>query len=141
MAITALKDSARGILAVSLVPASVAGGVWAALWAIDSGLAPEMVVFPISLASLLLVAVMERVLPYRRDWNRSHHSPDRREADTNFGNVYIFWDAVFGTRYLPGDRKPPRRVGIDGLDAFPRGFFAQWLSPFRWEQIKRDSSA
>lgn len=305
MAITALKDSARGILAVSLVPASVAGGVWAALWAIDSGFAPEMVVFPISLAILLLVAIMERVLPYRRDWNRSHgdlrtdalyyltqiviggllapvlwmltidvggwlsaqaggslwpshwpvlaqvllatvvreffdywahrsmhhynwlwrmhathhsaervywlnatrahpgeiayrfcfvwvlplallgvpeyvlalttvaaviadafqhaniairlgplswifsigdlhrwhHSADRSEADTNFGNVYIFWDAVFGTRYLPSDRKPPRRVGIDGLDAFPRGFFAQWLSPFRWEQIKRDSSA
>jgi len=300
----AIKDRARAILAVSLVPAAVTGGVGAALWAINSGISPEMVVFPISLGSLLLVVIMERVLPYRRDWNRSHgdlrtdalyyltqiiiggllapvmwmltiiiggwlsarvgaplwpshwpvlaqvllasvvreffdywahrsmhhyhwlwrihathhsaervywlnatrahpleiayrfcfvwvlplallgvpanvlalatvaavvvdafqhaniairlgplswlfsigdlhrwhHSRDRHEADTNFGNVYIFWDVIFGTRYLPGDRGAPEQVGIAGLDAFPHGFFAQWLSPFRWAQIKRDSS-
>ncbi len=299
-----MLELARTVLAVSLVPVSVAGGVGAVLWAMDSGVAPEMVVFPISLASLLLVAIMERILPYRRDWNRSHgdlrtdalyyvtqifvggllapvlgiltiiiggwlsasfggslwpvhwpifaqvvlasvvreffdywahrsmhhydwlwrlhathhsaqrvywlnatrahpgeiayrfcivwvlplavlgvpehvlalttvaaivadvfqhaniairlgplswifsignlhrwhHSRDRHEANTNYGNVYIFWDAIFGTRYLPSDREPPGQVGIEGLDAFPSGFFAQWLSPFRWAQIKRDSS-
>jgi hypothetical protein len=42
----------RAAIAVSLVPASVIGGVWAALWAMDSGIDPVMVVFPISLASL-----------------------------------------------------------------------------------------
>lgn len=305
MSTKGLLDGARAVLAVSLVPASVAGGVIAALWAMGSGVEPVMVVFPISLASLLLVAVMERILPYRRDWNRSHgdlrtdalyyltqivvgglltpvlgtltiiiggwlsarvggslwptqwpilaqvllatvvreffdywahrsmhhydwlwrvhathhsaprvywlnatrahpveiayrfclvwvlplailgvsqdvlalatvaavvadafqhaniairlgplswifsigdlhrwhHSRDRHEADTNYGNVYIFWDAIFGTRYLPADRQPPAEVGIAGLDAFPQGFFAQWLSPFRWNQIRRDSVA
>ena len=40
---------------------SIIGGVLAALWAINSGIDPVMVVFPISLASLVLVAVMERV--------------------------------------------------------------------------------
>ncbi len=294
----------RLLLGASLLPASVAGGVYAAWKAIQSGIAPEMTVFPISIASLVLVAVMERILPYRREWNRSqgdlltdslyfltqivvgglmapllgvltiliggwlsdqfgsalwpvhwpvlaqvllasvvreffdywahramhqygwlwrlhathhsakrvywlnairahpgeiafrfslvwvlplavlgvpkdvlalatvaavvadafqhaniairlgplswifsvgdlhrwHHSRERAEADSNYGNVYIFWDVVFGTRYLPGDREPPARVGISGLEAFPDGFFAQWLSPFRWARIKLESS-
>ena len=73
------------------------------------------------------------------DVHRWHHSRDRAEADSNYGNVYIFWDAVFGTRYLPADREAPTAVGIAGLDAFPRGFFAQWLSPFRWKRIERES--
>jgi len=71
------------------------------------------------------------------DVHRWHHSRTRAEADSNYGNVYIFWDTLFGTRYLPKDREPPTDVGIDGLDAFPRGFFAQWLSPFRWSRIAR----
>jgi hypothetical protein len=48
-------------------------------------------------------------------------------------------DTIFGTRYLPKDREPPEKVGIAGLDAFPRGFFAQWISPFRWATINHDS--
>ena len=72
MTVTTILSGIRTTIAVLLVPASVAGGVWAALWAMDSGIDPVMVVFPISLASLLLVAVMERILPYRREWNRSH---------------------------------------------------------------------
>ncbi len=51
----------------------------------------------------------------------------------------MFWDAIFGTRYLPADREPPTDVGLDELDAFPEGFFAQWLSPFRWERIEARS--
>jgi len=304
-AVAALLKGVRAILAVSLVPASVAGAVGAALWAINSGIDPVMVVVPISFGVLLFVAIMERILPYRREWNRSHgdirtdalyyitqifvgallapvfgmlaviiggwlsakaghslwpahwpilaqvvlasivreffdywahrsmhhfdwlwrlhathhsatrvywlnamrahpgevayrfffawvlplsqlgastdvlalttvaavvadafqhaniairlgplnwvysignlhrwhHSRDRHEADANYGNVYIFWDIVFGTRYLPDDREPPEQVGIAGLDAFPRGFFAQLISPFRWARIQRDSAS
>jgi len=289
---------------VSLLPVSVVGGVYACWRAMASGIDPEMTVFPISLASLLLVAVMERIVPYRREWNRSHgdlrtdslyfftqiivgglmapllgvltimiggwlserlggslwpvqwpvwaqvvlasvvreffdywahrsmhrfdwlwrlhathhsaprvywlnatrahpgeiayrfslvwvlplavlgvpkdvlalatvaaivadafqhaniairlgplswifsvgdlhrwhHSRERSEADSNYGNVYIFWDAVFGTRFLPKDRQPPAEVGIAGLEAFPSSFFAQWITPFRWARLKRESS-
>lgn len=74
------------------------------------------------------------------DLHRWHHSRERRESDTNYGNVYIFWDVVFGTRYLPKDRTPPGDVGFGGMDTFPTGFFAQLLSPFRWAEIRRDSS-
>ena len=75
------------------------------------------------------------------DAHRWHHSRVRHEADSNYGNVYLFWDAIFGTRYLPADREPPTAVGIEGLEAFPRRFFAQWVSPFRWETIRRESAA
>jgi sterol desaturase/sphingolipid hydroxylase (fatty acid hydroxylase superfamily) len=74
------------------------------------------------------------------DLHRWHHSRTREEADSNYGNVYIFWDAIFGTRYLPADLEAPSEVGIEGLDAFPRGFFAQWLSPFRWSKIEHESA-
>lgn len=69
------------------------------------------------------------------DAHRWHHSRARGEADANYGNVYLIWDAVFGTRYLPADREAPTEVGIEGLDAFPKGFVGQWLSPFRWSRI------
>ena len=303
MKIAAFLSGVQMVLAVSLVPASVAGGVGSLLWAMKAGIDPEMAIFPISLATLLLVAVMERILPYQREWNRSHgdlrtdslyflteivvgglmapllgmltiiiggwlsaqfggslwpahwpilaqvllatvireffdywahrsmhhyhwlwrlhathhsaqrvywlnatrahpgeivyrfcvvwvlplallgvpkdvlalttvaaivadafqhaniairlgplswiysignlhrwhHSCDRREADTNYGNAYIFWDVIFGTRYLPADREPPEKVGLAGMEAFPKGFFAQWISPFRWARIQRES--
>ncbi|MBI3433977.1 MAG: sterol desaturase family protein, partial [Proteobacteria bacterium] len=29
--------------------------------------------------------------------HRLHHSPDRVETDSNFGNVFTFWDRLFGT--------------------------------------------
>ena len=56
-----MVSAARTVIAISLVPTSIIGGVLAALWAINSGIDPVMVVFPISLASLVLVAVMEWV--------------------------------------------------------------------------------
>lgn len=305
MNIATILANVRAVLAVSLVPFSVAGGVGALLWAMNAGIDPEMAIFPLTLANLVLVAVIERILPYRREWNRSHgdlrtdslyflteivvgglmapllgvltiiiggwlsanmggslwpahwpilvqvllatvvreffdywahrsmhhyhwlwrlhathhsaqrvywlnatrahpgeivyrfcfvwvlplallgvpkdvlalatvaavladayqhaniairlgplswiysignlhrwhHSRDRHEADTNYGNAYIFWDTIFGTRFLPKDREPPEQVGIEGLEAFPKGFFAQWISPFRWARIRRDSAS
>jgi len=305
MNIATILANVRAVLAVSLVPFSVAGGISALLWAMNAGIDPELAIFPITLANLVLVAVMERILPYRREWNRSHgdlrtdslyflteivvgglmapllgvltiiiggwlsanmggslwpahwpilaqvllatvvreffdywahrsmhhyhwlwrlhathhsaqrvywlnatrahpgeivyrfcfvwvlplallgvpkdvlalatvaavladayqhaniairlgplswiysignlhrwhHSRDRHEADTNYGNAYIFWDTIFGTRFLPKDCEPPEQVGIEGLEAFPKGFFAQWISPFRWARIRRDSAS
>jgi sterol desaturase/sphingolipid hydroxylase (fatty acid hydroxylase superfamily) len=69
------------------------------------------------------------------DLHRWHHSRLRAEADCNYGNNFIFWDAVFGTRFLPRDRPPPAEVGIEGLEAFPKGLIAQILSPFRWQRM------
>ena len=44
--------------------------------------------------------------------HRWHHSPQQRETDTNFGEVTVVWDHVFGTYYNPA-RRPRRDVGVD----------------------------
>jgi sterol desaturase/sphingolipid hydroxylase (fatty acid hydroxylase superfamily) len=72
--------------------------------------------------------------------HRWHHARARAEADCNYGNNFIFWDAVFGTRYLPASRRAPEEVGIEGLDAFPAGVVAQVLAPLRWDRIRRESA-
>lgn len=43
--------------------------------------------------------------------HRWHHSPHRRETDTNFGEATIIWDRLFGTYFHPGSA-PPRNVGL-----------------------------
>jgi sterol desaturase/sphingolipid hydroxylase (fatty acid hydroxylase superfamily) len=70
--------------------------------------------------------------------HRWHHSRDVSEANSNYGDNFIFWDTVFGTRYMPA-HEPPTRLGIEGLDAFPRGFLPQLVAPFRWRRIERSS--
>ena len=45
------------------------------------------------------------------------------------------WDVVFGTRYLPADREPPRVVGIEGMPGFPRAWWPQILVPLRWRAV------
>ena len=59
VAIAALLSGAHALLAVSLVPASVAGVVVVALFVMDTGVEPEMIVVPTTLAALVLVAVIE----------------------------------------------------------------------------------
>jgi len=62
------------------------------------------------------------------DLHRWHHSRAARESNTNYGNNLIVWDLVFGTWFLPGDR----RVGELGLmnPNYPMGFLAQMTTPF-----------
>jgi sterol desaturase/sphingolipid hydroxylase (fatty acid hydroxylase superfamily) len=72
--------------------------------------------------------------------HRWHHSPLVRESNTNYGQTLILWDIVFGTRFLPSDRKPPEEVGLPDLSTFPMTWWAQMGSPWRWAQIKRESA-
>ena len=71
--------------------------------------------------------------------HRWHHSAVQEEADHNFGDTFIFWDALFGTRYLPKDRGAPEVVGIEGLTAYPTTWWGQMAAPFRYGAIKRES--
>jgi sterol desaturase/sphingolipid hydroxylase (fatty acid hydroxylase superfamily) len=68
--------------------------------------------------------------------HRWHHSKTLREANTNYGQNLIVWDVVFGTRFLPSDREPPREIGIADLPGYPMTWLAQELAPLRWSAIK-----
>lgn len=73
--------------------------------------------------------------------HRWHHSTVIAEANRNYGNNFIFWDAVFGTRFFPSDRHCPNELGIGGLGAFPRTLAGQLAAPFRWSRIAGGSAA
>ena len=72
--------------------------------------------------------------------HRWHHSRTLEEANNNYGQNLIVWDIVFGTRFLPADREPPEEIGIAAMPGFPMRFWAQQLSPFRWQRVKRESA-
>ncbi len=64
------------------------------------------------------------------DLHRWHHSEVMHESCTNYGSNLIFWDVVFGTRFLPEGREI-RSVGLgEGGDTFPTTFWGHLLSPF-----------
>ena len=71
--------------------------------------------------------------------HRWHHSPVVAEANHNYGGNLIFWDWVFGTRWLPDDREPPVRTGIDALPRFPRTYRGLLMAPFRWSRLVAES--
>ena len=71
--------------------------------------------------------------------HRWHHSRRVEESNTNFGQNLIIWDIVFGTRFLPADREPPRDIGIAELPSFPMDYWGQLMSPLRWNEIKAAS--
>lgn len=61
--------------------------------------------------------------------HRWHHNRDPVEGNVNYGENFILWDVVFGTRHLPSDRKPPVNIGCK--DAVPDSFLGQLAYPFQ----------
>jgi sterol desaturase/sphingolipid hydroxylase (fatty acid hydroxylase superfamily) len=62
------------------------------------------------------------------DDHRVHHSTDRTETDSNFGQVFSFWDKIFGT-YRRRDESRTLQYGLSYLGGsklieFPFTFFA-----------------
>jgi sterol desaturase/sphingolipid hydroxylase (fatty acid hydroxylase superfamily) len=67
--------------------------------------------------------------------HRWHDSKTIDEANHNYGQTISIWDTVFGTRFLPEDRSPPKEIGIADMPNFPMTWWAQILSPIRWNSI------
>ncbi len=62
-------------------------------------------------------------------FHRWHHSAEAAALNRNFAGMFPVWDLVFGTFYLPKDRRA-RSFGVVG-SALPSGFVGQLLYPFR----------
>ena len=66
--------------------------------------------------------------------HRWHHARDPKVAYCNFGNTTIVWDLLFGTWYLPKDRR--LEIGIADRD-YPKDFWSQMFTPFRGSKAPR----
>jgi sterol desaturase/sphingolipid hydroxylase (fatty acid hydroxylase superfamily) len=73
--------------------------------------------------------------------HRWHHSRAIDEANTNYGSNLIVWDLLFGTFFLPRDRRPLAEIGIAALPGFPTRYGEQLAAPFRWRRVVRESAA
>jgi sterol desaturase/sphingolipid hydroxylase (fatty acid hydroxylase superfamily) len=60
-------------------------------------------------------------------FHRWHHSKDDAAWDKNFAGLFVFWDRLFGTYYMPKDRLP-ENFGIP--EQFPKDFLGQLGRPF-----------
>ncbi len=60
--------------------------------------------------------------------HRWHHSRDPKESDNNYGNNFIVWDILFGTRFLPAGREVDE-LGLQN-PTYPQGFLGQLKTPF-----------
>lgn len=66
--------------------------------------------------------------------HRWHHSKVIEQSDTNFGNILILWDLVFGTFYWPREKD----VGSIGVmnPAYPKNYLGQLAAPFHADMDK-----
>jgi sterol desaturase/sphingolipid hydroxylase (fatty acid hydroxylase superfamily) len=62
------------------------------------------------------------------DTHRWHHSRVPRESNANYGNTVIVWDLLFGTWYLPAQRRV-KEIGLTD-PAYPKSFFRLMRAPF-----------
>ena len=61
--------------------------------------------------------------------HRWHHAVDRDAHNLNFATKLALWDRLFGTAWLPADRKPSG-YGLEDA-GFPAGYLRQQLFAFR----------
>lgn len=63
------------------------------------------------------------------EMHRWHHATDNEAYNKNFSTKLAIWDWVFGTAYLPKDKRPTS-YGLGDLN-FPVNYFAQHAYAFR----------
>ncbi len=66
-------------------------------------------------------------------FHRWHHSAAPEAVNKNFAGLFVFWDLLFRTCYLPKGHVP-QTFGIYG-NPVPDGFFRQLIYPFRAQKI------
>ena len=102
---------------------------YAAIAAMALAIGPSPVAFAIYRGSSAINALLEhanlaaprwldRALSLVTTWpmlHKVHHSRLPEQTDTNYGNLFSFWDRLFGT-YTPSERGRRIHYGLDGHD-------------------------
>lgn len=63
-------------------------------------------------------------------FHRWHHSAAKESIDKNFATFFSLFDTMFGSFYLPQDKRDPEVMGIHGY-TMPTGFIVQLVYPFQ----------
>jgi sterol desaturase/sphingolipid hydroxylase (fatty acid hydroxylase superfamily) len=81
---------------------------------------------------------LDRALSLFTTWpnvHKLHHSRDPNETDTNYGNLFSFWDRLFGT-FTPPRPAMKVRYGLEGFDQpAKQTTFALLVDPFRSAEL------
>jgi sterol desaturase/sphingolipid hydroxylase (fatty acid hydroxylase superfamily) len=106
---SALRYAALGAMAVAIGPSPAAFAAYRTASALSALLEH---------ANLRAPRRLDGVLSLVTTWphmHKVHHSRSREETDTNYGNIFSWWDRLFGT-FTPSHRGRHVRYGLDGLD-------------------------
>jgi sterol desaturase/sphingolipid hydroxylase (fatty acid hydroxylase superfamily) len=98
---------------------------------------------PLALAGIVPILTLLAILVHANlDWDwgplraviasprfhRWHHTDETEARDKNFAGLFPVWDILFGTYYMPKDRRP---TSFGTETNVPPGLVAQLLFPFR----------
>lgn len=104
---------------------------------VAAGYTPEvagaLAVIQIALGIFLHANVRWRLRPLHRvvmtpEFHHWHHTNDPQAIHSNYAAFLPLWDQLFGTYFMPADRRP-QNYGID--EPMPAGMVAQLRHPFR----------
>lgn len=86
----------------------------------------------IACGSLVLGPAMRYIFnsPEMHIWHHAEEMPAHRPYGINFGLTLSVWDWVFKTAHIPHDGRDIR-LGFQGLQQFPHGFFGQLVYGFK----------
>ena len=65
--------------------------------------------------------------PKAHHWH--HSSKNELEHGQNFSSIFIFWDFLFKTYYMPAQEEAPEQYGLANADVFPQNIFKRIFYP------------
>jgi sterol desaturase/sphingolipid hydroxylase (fatty acid hydroxylase superfamily) len=132
---TLIRYAFTAAFAIALAPGAVAFAVYRAAVALNGLLEHANVRMPLAL---------DRALALVTTWphmHKVHHSRVPSETNSNYGNLFSFWDRLFGT-FTPSERGTKIVYGLDGLDDAATQTTAGLLAlPFRGERTSPAASS
>ena len=77
-----------------------------------------------------------RLILVTPDMHRIHHMMDMRQTNSNYGDIFSFWDRFFGTyQDIPADEQVSRQLGLEYFRApKDQGFVGLLLQPFLYRK-------
>jgi sterol desaturase/sphingolipid hydroxylase (fatty acid hydroxylase superfamily) len=70
-------------------------------------------------------------------FHRWHHTDESEARDKNFAGLLPLWDILFGTYYMPRDRRP---ASYGTATPVPTGLLGQLIFPFRAQRARPPSA-